>query len=99
VNPVGADPTNPGYIDFGMLHEIFHTLGAVPTCAPHQTQGGHVSDSPADLMYAGDQPWMPSILDIGRDDYYGHPQNGCLDLADSIFFNPKPTAQQLPPSW
>jgi hypothetical protein len=98
-NPVGADPAKPGYIDISMLHEIFHTLGAVPACAPHHTLAGHVSDSPSDLMYAGNEDWRPATLDVGRDDYYGHAQNGCLDIADSAFLNPQPPAQQLPPGW
>jgi hypothetical protein len=96
---VGASSTRPGYFDFSMLHEIFHALGAAPTCAPHQTLAGHVSDSPADLMYEGDLPWRPSVLDRGHDDYYGHPANGCLDIANSTFLNPQPAAQQLPPYW
>jgi hypothetical protein len=53
-----------------MIHEIMHALGFVPTCAPHQTLAGHVSDSPNDVMYAGGAPWAPSTLDVGHDDYY-----------------------------
>ena len=33
-----------------MIHEIFHTIGIVPTYAPHHTLAGHVSDSSNDLM-------------------------------------------------
>lgn len=40
VNSVGASPTAPGYFEFGMLHEIFYTLGAVPTLCPSQDHGG-----------------------------------------------------------
>ena len=63
-----------------MLHELMHTLGLVATCAPHQTRNGHVSDSPTDLMYACDEPWAPSVLDVGRDDYFGTNRQDCLDL-------------------
>ncbi len=55
----------PGYLEFAMLHEILHTLGYVPTCAPNHTRAGHVSDSPQDLMYAGELAWQPSALDVG----------------------------------
>lgn len=83
LNPVGASATSPGYEDFAMLHEILHTIGIVGSCAPHHTRAGHVSDDPRDLMYAGDQPWRPSLLDVGHDDYYGHSIAGCPDLATS----------------
>ena len=93
--PPGAPPcwTNefaspngpPGYLEFSMLHEILHTLGFVATCAPHHTRSGHVSDSPQDLMYAGDDPWSPSVLDFGHDDYFMHGTPSCLDLAQNSF--------------
>ena len=68
-----------------MIHEVLHALGFVPTCAPHHTSAGHVSDSPADLMYAGSAPWTPSTLDLGHDDYYDAQVPGCLDLATSPY--------------
>jgi hypothetical protein len=77
--------TSPGYLEFAMLHEIFHALGAAPTCAPHHTMEGHVSDDPTDLMYAGPLEWAPSRLDTGRDDYFGHNRPGRLDVARSAF--------------
>jgi hypothetical protein len=72
-------------MDLAMLHEVVHTLGIVPTCAPHSTGNGHVSDSPTDLMYAGTQDWHPSVLDVGRDDYFDAHIPGCADLADSPY--------------
>jgi hypothetical protein len=72
-------------MDFAVLHEVMHTMGFVPTCAPHHTRGGHVSDSPTDLMYAGDEPWRPSVLDVGQDDYYHAHRLGCLELAESLY--------------
>jgi hypothetical protein len=75
----------PQLMDLAILHELMHTLGFVPTCAPHHTRAGHVSDSPSDLMYAGDGRWEPSVLDVGHDDYYGAHIAGCQDLADSPY--------------
>ncbi|MFN0074391.1 MAG: hypothetical protein ACKVVP_23160 [Chloroflexota bacterium] len=107
--PPGAIPCNtnrfaqsenaPGYLEFSMLHEIFHTVGVVPTCAPHHTLAGHVSEDPRDLMYAGPQPWNPSILDVGHDDYYGHGRPSCLDLAKSAFLDPSALGAAPPPGW
>jgi hypothetical protein len=39
-------------------------------------------------MYAGELPWYPSVLDIGRDDYFKHNNPGCLDLANSPYMTP-----------
>ena len=77
----------PRYFEFGMLHELMHTLGFVPTCAPHHTLAGHTSDSPRDLMWAGDQTWQPAVLDVGNDDYYRAGIAGCPDFADSPFLD------------
>jgi hypothetical protein len=75
----------PGYLDFGMLHELMHTLGFVATCAPHQTRAGHVPDT-NDLMYGGDAPWqLPPTLDVGHDDYFQTGRTDCLDLAQSPY--------------
>jgi hypothetical protein len=84
-------------MDLAMLHETLHTLGFVATCAPHHTRSGHVSDGPTDLMYAGDQPWTPQVLDVGRDDYFGANRPGCLDLRQSEYYEGGP-APTLPPS-
>ena len=72
-------------MDFAVLHEVFHTMGYVPTCAPHHTRSGHVSDDPRDLMYAGDEPWRPAVLDVGQDDYYHAHILGCRELAESPY--------------
>lgn len=83
----GADPSAPWYFDFGMAHELIHTLGFVPACAPNQGSEAHVPE-PSDLMYGGGTDfWDLShlVLDIGRDDYYQHSNAGCLDLDDSPF--------------
>jgi hypothetical protein len=80
----------PTYLEFAMLHEIMHTIGFVPTCAPHQWREGHVSDDPNDLMWGGEGNWVPDgwasvVLDSGNDDYYNTRNKGCLDLARSSF--------------
>ena len=95
IGPAGG----PGYWEWSMLHEIIHTLGYVPTCAPHQHRSGHVPET-SDLMYGGEEPWrFPVTLDIGRDDYFGHGLDNCPDLARSVFLDPLPAAAQLPPGW
>lgn len=93
-NSFATDPDSPGYLEFAMLHEILHTLGVVPECAPHETRAGHASDDPRDLMWSGDAPWQPSILDVGRDDCFRHGRAGCPDLADSAFLDPYPLTPQ-----
>jgi hypothetical protein len=57
-------------------HEMGHDLGAVMAGAPHAcpNDSGHVCDSRLDLMYptvSRGSNLNASILDIGRDDYYG----------------------------
>jgi hypothetical protein len=85
-NPLAAPGAPPGYTDYAMLHELLHTLGAVPTCAPHHHLAGHTSDRPDDIMWAGTGAWqIPGKLDPGRDDYYGHGRPGCFDLARSPY--------------
>ncbi len=89
----------PTYREFAMLHETLHALGLVARCAPNHHRDGHSSDASNDLMYAGDQPWQPSILDVGNDDYWNHGRADCLDLADSAFLDPLPAQPEPPPGW
>lgn len=99
-NPFAPSPdATPGYLEFSMLHEIFHTIGAVAECAPNQVLRGHVRDGNNDLMYAGPLPWQPDTLDNGRDDYWGHSNSGCLDASKSVFMDPLPADAQTPPGW
>ncbi|MEO8432122.1 MAG: hypothetical protein ABI592_11485 [Acidobacteriota bacterium] len=97
-NPFAASETTPGYIEFALTHEVFHALGAVPSCAPHFVTS-HVNDDPRDLMYAGALPWNPSILDVNRDDYWAHGHAGCTDISKSIFLSPAVPGAVLPPGW
>jgi hypothetical protein len=96
-NTLAAPGAAPGYLDYGMLHELLHTLGAVPTCAPHGHQGGHVFDRTDDIMYAGTGRWeIPGKLDPGRDDYYGHGRADCFDLARSAYLTSNPPPPRTP---
>jgi hypothetical protein len=70
VEGLTGDASRFSFTDAAWIHEVFHGLGAVPSCSPHHTMGGHVSDDPSDLMYAGTAPWWPALLDVGRDDYW-----------------------------
>jgi hypothetical protein len=66
-------------------HEVTHNLGAVPTEAPHSCLGadaGHVCGDSADLMRTTAQPLAGAVLDVGRDDYYGH-SGSWWDVQDS----------------
>ena len=76
------------------LHEMFHGLGAVPTCAPDYDfttpSTGHVN-IPNDLMYwnAGVQP--KTIDTATSRNYWG--RNGstpCIDLSKSAYIAPLP---------
>lgn len=76
----------PGYLEFGMLHEIMHTLGFVAACASRQVRAGHVPEPVNDLMYGGDAPWqLPAVLDSGHDDYFQTGRTDCPDFARSPY--------------
>ena len=64
------------------LHELLHTFGAVAGCAPNFDGSSHVDDAPDDVMWAG----SGFRIDVGRDDYFGHGRDDCLDTADSPFW-------------
>lgn len=98
-NPFASAIGAPGYFEFAAIHEVFHALGAVASCAPHHTMRGHTGDDPRDLMYAGPDPWRPEILDIGRDDYFDHAGRHCVDVARSVFLEPAVIDAELPPGW
>jgi hypothetical protein len=92
----------PGYAEFIMLHQIMHALGVVPSCAPHQWRGGHVSDNPNDLMWAGNGNWAPDgwnsvILDAHNDDYYKAGIAGCFDLDSSPYLTGRATSDRTAP--
>lgn len=98
-NPFTTDPSRAGYLEIAMLHEIMHTMGFVPVCAPQEVLSGHVGDDPGDLMYAGDQPWRPTEIDADHLDYFRHGRADCLDLDKSVFLTPTDPAATPPPGW
>lgn len=94
-----ADIDDPGRQDHIGIHEVLHTLGFVPSCAPHQANGAHVGDNVLDQLYVGIDKAFPPLLDVNRDDYFEHDNPGCLDLADSAFLEPLPVTAEAPPGW
>ena len=94
----GAGTDRPGYFEIGLLHEVLHTIGFTPHCAPHASADGygdHVDDSPTDLMYGPDArspagwDWSHAALDVNHDDYYRANIQGCPDLANSPYLAPR----------
>jgi hypothetical protein len=90
--PLATQGHAAGYWEFSALHEVMHTLGFVPACAPHHALSGHTGDDPRDLMYAGPLPWQPSILDVNGDDYLRPAAPGCASIADNAYFESPSTA-------
>lgn len=86
-NPLAASATAaPGYLEFVMVHEILHILGVVDAAAPNHAFDGHVGNDPRDLMYAGVQPWAPSLLDATRTNYFNTTSlGGLINLAQSPY--------------
>lgn len=68
-----------------VAHEMTHGMGAVQPGAPNRCNGGHVCDSPNDLMKAvkNSGETLGSVaLDVGHDDYYAH-SGSWFDVQDS----------------
>jgi hypothetical protein len=77
----------PGYMEFVVLHELFHLLGVVSPQAPDQALSGHVTGDPTDLMYAGTRPWRPATVDVSKRNYYSPSAlpSGVKNFAESPF--------------
>jgi len=88
---LASSDTDMNFSDYTMIHEIFHALGAAPLCAPNGVVSrsgvrGHVDDFPHDVMWGqGHYVGQKQALDVGRDDYFGHDNENCLDISDSPF--------------
>lgn len=50
---VGANAVWPFGASYLSLHELFHSLDAVPGCAPNEGNGAHATDSAFDVMFLG----------------------------------------------
>ena len=77
------------------VHELIHGLAALQGGGPNEClppNEGHVCDSPTDVLYpeASSQTTLSTqILDIGRDDYYGH-SGSSFDVQDSAWLSHLP---------
>ena len=68
-------------------HELIHTFGALASSGPPHAcpdTRSHPCDSPSDILYfeAAETALSGLVLDVGRDDYYGH-AGAWLDTQDS----------------
>ena len=82
------------------VHELTHALGAVDgRAAPNGCSNGHVCDSPSDLMTPTlqDGPLESRVLDVGRNDYYGHAA-AWPDVQDSRYLERLDSPDRTPPS-
>ena len=82
------DPEVASTYEAVMVHELFHVFGAVAPCAPNFVEGSHVRDDTEDLMYAGVERGAraEAVIDLDRNDYYGHGREDCLDVAGSRYW-------------
>jgi len=79
------------FTDSVAAHELLHGLGAVPTGAPHECpppHQAHVCDAANDVMnwLNPGTPLAQQVLDVGHDDYYGHPGTW-QDIQDSLWLH------------
>lgn len=107
--PWGLPSLVPQYIDYGILHELVHSMGIVSASSPHQHSVGHVYDTGAanpnkDLMYSprpstADPGWATNtglVIDINSDDYF---HTGETDLAKLTLLSPLPANAVRPIGW
>jgi hypothetical protein len=109
--PWGQASLKPSYIDYGMLHELVHSMGIVPDSSPNEHSVGHVFDVNAvapnrDLMYSprvgqSDPSWATNdpaglVLDLGKDDYF---TAGTVELSTMSLLAPLPANATRPNGW
>jgi hypothetical protein len=114
VLPWGQPSLIPNYIDYGMLHELVHSMGIVAGSSPNEHSFGHVFDASAtkpnrDLMYSprvgmNDPGWATSdpnglLLDLGHDDYYMAPSSVEVELSTMSLLSPLPANAKRPIGW
>ncbi len=85
-------------------HELLHAFGALPLGAPNVctaatdpagvADNAHPCDSQSDILfpYADGRPLQQEVLDVNRDDYYGH-SGTWDDIQDSVFLHHVDTPQ------
>jgi|GEM_PF-855044 len=87
-----------GTLGIRLLHEIFHTLGAVGEGAPNGDGGyGHIKGDSNDIMAVGSRTGWE--VDPGRDDYWGHGKTTFADLTRSIFLHDPVAGAEYPARW
>ncbi len=86
----------PGELAWIVAHELVHLLGAATDCAPNYAGLGHVDDDRRDILFYQHTGlgFGRLVLDVGRDDYYGHGRHDCYDIADNpLWASPAPEAR------
>lgn len=98
-NPLRRADETAGYWEWAAIHEVVHALGFADPCGPNHAEErpGHTGDLNFDLMYAGTEPWLPTVVDPGQDDYFGaNVAAGCArNLLLSAFITPQ-SGDQVP---
>ncbi|MEQ1929986.1 MAG: RICIN domain-containing protein [Parvularculaceae bacterium] len=82
-----------------MVHEFFHSVGMVPSCAVNVKGGGnmHLAPISSDIMAFDGTGHTTYSLDTPRTQYYGHGRTDCPDLADSGIWADAPLDAPLTP--
>lgn len=95
--PLRTD-TSESTLGLRLIHEVFHTLGAVGGGAPNgDGPYDHIRGDSNDLMAIGERTaWE---IDPGRDDYWGHGRNDFVDISKSIFLEPTAVGANFPDRW
>ena len=88
--PTVATTAFPFGNSYLIAHELTHSLGAVPACAPHADGSFHLNDDPRDVLYSGPlaRDWGNLTLDPGHDDYFRTGRTDCTDIDHSPLWTP-----------
>jgi hypothetical protein len=98
LNTPRSTDTGESTLGLRLIHEVFHTLGAVGEGAPNGDEAfGHITGNSNDIMAIGDRSGWE--VDAGRDDYWGHGRTEFVDISTSIFLEPMAAGADFPPRW
>lgn len=88
-----------GTVASTMVHEFFHSVGMVPSCAVNVKSGGnmHLAPISSDIMAFDGTGYTTYTLDTPRTQYYGHKRTDCPDLANSGIWSDTPLSTPLTP--